>query len=183
MHAHETEMNLGAIAPETPIQENIDSVHCFCYKGYRIIPLAGFEIKAKVLSKHDYRVGRESSLSSTDLALGWGRMSDDEVLSHLEISQSHRWYHWHTEDFPIPRWEIETHSANMHMIPKNTVIATKLKKVHKGDLVSLKGKLVNVNALDGWHWMSSLSRDDTGEGACEVIFVEAIEVEKLKQRQ
>ena len=54
-----------------------------------------------------------------DLALGWGRMSDSDVLAKIDITQSGRFYYWHVDDFPIPRREIETSSANMHMIPSD----------------------------------------------------------------
>jgi hypothetical protein len=31
---------------------------------------------------------------------------------------------------------------------------------------------VRVEAADGWSWTSSLTRDDTGPGACEVMWVD-----------
>ena len=56
-------------------------------------PLAGFSVEARVLSRENYRLGREAELSPTDLALGWQRMREDPVLAQLKISQSSRWYH------------------------------------------------------------------------------------------
>jgi len=34
--------------------------------------------------------------------------------------------------------------------------------------------LVEVKAQDGWTWRSSLSREDTGNGACELMLVEEV---------
>jgi hypothetical protein len=36
--------------------------------------------------------------------------------------------------------------------------------------------LVNATRADGWHWNSSLSRDDTGAGACELLLLSDIAV-------
>jgi hypothetical protein len=32
--------------------------------------------------------------------------------------------------------------------------------------------LVEADGRDGWKWRSSLTRDDTGDGACELMWVE-----------
>jgi hypothetical protein len=103
-------------------------------------------------------------------------MSDESVLQHFEIAQRNRWYYWRTDNFVIPRREVETHSANMHMIPANEDIAKQLTMIDEGDLVTLTGKLVNVSADDGWRWNSSLTRSDTGQGACELIYVESLSI-------
>jgi hypothetical protein len=35
----------------------------------------------------------------------------------------------------------------------------------------LEGYLVNITGANGWHWNSSMSRDDTGGGSCEVLYL------------
>jgi len=168
----------GVLAPEIPIQENDNLIGKFSFNGYQIKPLAQFQLTAKVLSRENYSSGREADLSPTDLAFGWGRMSDESVLSQLSISQSGRWYRWKpiSNSYPIPRREIETSSANMHLIPKNESVQYDLDNVRQGDIVSLSGYLVRVDASDGWHWVSSQTRGDTGAGACELIFVESLDI-------
>ena len=138
---------------------------------YVITPLADVEITAKVLGKENYYLDRESDISPVDLALGWGRMSDPAVLEQISISQSSRWYYWKTPKFPIPRKEIETHSANMHIIPANDYVRDNLKEVEEGQHVKIRGNLVRVDASDGWFWKSSLTRNDTGNRACELVYV------------
>lgn len=164
----------GVLAPEQPRQHSLAQAAAIRKEQYQITPLASFTIKARVLARKNYRFGREADLSPVDFALGWGRMSDQAVLAAIEISQSNRWYHWRTDNFPIPRREIETSSANMHLIPADGVVANQLDRVRQGDVVELRGKLVAVTAPDGWRWQSSLSRDDTGNGSCEVVWVEDV---------
>ena len=100
-------------------------------------------------------------------------MSDESILENIQISQSGRFYRWRVQQFPIPRREIETHSANMHLIPANDSVKAKFKQVRSGDIVELTGALVNVNSdIDNWRWTTSKTRNDTGNGACELIWVE-----------
>lgn len=148
----------------------------FRVEGYSIYPLQDFSIEARVLGREDYHLGREADLSPTDLALGWGPMADPQVLASIHISQGNRWYFWRADTMPIPRREIETHSANMHMIPANDSVARSLARVGKDDRIRLSGKLVRVEADDGWRWVSSLSREDTGAGACELVWVESLDI-------
>jgi hypothetical protein len=140
-----------------------------------LAPLAGFSIDARVLSRRDYRSDREARYAPTDLALGWGRMGEDRVLARLDITQSARWYRYrYGGDPPIPPAEIDRSAANMHMIPGNDAVAAALREVEPGERVRIDGWLVEVRAPDGWRWRSSLSREDTGAGACELVYVCAI---------
>jgi hypothetical protein len=159
-----------------PLQSDVPaSLAPFRLQDASLQPLAGFSVEARVLSREDYSLGREAEFSPTDLALGWGRMGDDAVLDRLDIRQSSRWYHYRWRgDPPIPPREIVRSSANMHMIPADETVASALHDVEPGQRLRIDGWLVQVDANDGWHWRSSLTRADTGSGACEVVYVCAI---------
>lgn len=62
----------------------------------------------------------------------------------------------------------------MHMIPANDEIERQLKSIRAGNMVHLKGFLVEVTGKDGFRWKSSLTRTDTGGGACELVLVESL---------
>ena len=161
---------VGEIAANTPLQKNA-SAGAVQLNGFTITPLMDYSIEARVLSKEDYSFGTEAEVSPTDLALGWGPMSDEAVLSKIDISQGNRFFYWRVNEFPIPQREIEIHAANTHIIPANRLVEQQLKSVRKGQVVKLKGQLVEVSRADGWHWRSSLTREDTGNGACELMYV------------
>ncbi|MEO6104536.1 MAG: hypothetical protein ABIP44_13000 [Pseudoxanthomonas sp.] len=163
-------------AGAAPLQSDVpDSLRSFGLPAATLRPVAGFSIDARILSRQDYRLGRESDLSPTDLALGWKRMREDAVLSQLRISQSSRWYSYRWQDQPpLPPAEIARSSANMHMIPANGAVADALADIGKDDNVRIDGWLVEATAPDGWRWRSSTTREDTGGGACEVVYVCAI---------
>ena len=168
----------GILIPDAPSQTNIRGGTPWEKGGYRITPLAEFQLRARLLSKHRYWLDRESQLSPIDFLLGWGPMSDQKVLDQLSLSQGSRWYEWQASQLPIPQREIEAHCANMHMIPANPDIERQLKQARIGDIVELKGYLISVQAPDGWHWKSSLTRTDTGGSSCELVWVEEFEMEK-----
>ncbi|WP_297809785.1 hypothetical protein [uncultured Methylophaga sp.] len=166
----------GVKVEQPPRQTPIDNGEDFAHSQYLITPLADIEMKAKVLSREDYMLDRESELAPTDLALGWQQMSDESVLAQIGISQSGRWYRWRVDEFPIPRRAIETQSANMHMVPANEQVAAMLDNVRSGQIISLQGQLIRAQASDGWRWQSSLTREDTGDNACELVYVTALEI-------
>lgn len=161
---------------EAPLQSAVpSSMAPLPLEGAALEPLAGFSVEARVLSREDYRMGREADFSPTDLALGWGRMTEDAVLAQLTISQGGRWYRYSWKrDPPIPLGEIIRSSANMHMLPADDTVAAALRDVAAGDRVRIDGWLVQVNTPDGWRWRSSLTREDSGGGACEVVYVCAV---------
>lgn len=167
----------GVLVSTEPRQVNLERGPTWQKDAYTIKAKAEFEIEARVLSKELYSLGREADLSPVDLALGWGVMSDSGVLKHLTISQANRFYFYRWENEPprSPR-EIATHSANMHMVPASDAIAAKLKKVRPGEIVHLRGYLVEISASDGWFWNSSMTREDTGDGACELVRVESVDI-------
>ncbi|MGA9852582.1 MAG: hypothetical protein WBR15_06590 [Gammaproteobacteria bacterium] len=168
----------GVLAPDAPQQTNLSGPQALLHiKDATLEPLAKFALTARVLSREDYHFDDGSFLSPTDLALGWGRMSDSAVLRHINIQQGVRFYTWSVRNYPIPPREIETSSANMHMIPADAEVTRELKRVRVGDLITLDGLLVEADRPGGWRWRSSLTRDDTGPGACELVYVEDLTID------
>jgi hypothetical protein len=169
----------GILVPERPLQQAPRSAALIHIDSYRLKPRADFQIRARVLSREDYSWGNEADLSPVDLALGWGVMSDQAVLDRISIHQSSRWYYTRYElPAPIPDSAIIQNSGNMHMIPADKRILNKLKKIRRGDVVQLRGQLVDIDADSGWRWRTSLKRDDTGGGSCEIVYVQNIVVEE-----
>jgi len=169
----------GILVAEKPQQVDLQP-SVFMLDDYQITRKASFEIRARVLSKEPYYLNRTADLSPIDLALGWNVMSDSAVLEQIEISQSGRWYRTKYElPPPISEQQIISNSSNMHMIPARKDIERSIKKLREGDIVRLRGYLVDVDHDSGWYWRSSMSRTDTGDGACELVYVESISIETL----
>jgi len=166
----------GVLIAEEPVQNEISPNDApFDYKNFHLQPLTHFALDARVLHQKIYRYDRFASLVLVDLAVGWGAMSDQAVLDQLEISQSARFfrYEWSHQP-PIPREEIVSHATNLHLIPSTDVIASQCKSLRSGALIHLRGMLVEATGPEIGTWRSSLSRTDSGNGACELVWVEEI---------
>jgi len=162
---------------EVPVQRSYSGRAAFEVNGHEVRPLAEFAVTARVLSVERYHSDRAAQLSPVDLALGWGSMSRKSVTERISVSQSGRWYHWrYSGEPPIPHGEIATSSANMHIVPASKEVAKIVADADAGSIVSLRGYLIEAKGKDGWTWRSSLSRDDSGDGSCEVLFVQAAQV-------
>ncbi len=167
----------GVLIREEPEQLLLNGAEApFASHGWVLKPLAIYSIKARVLSKASYFGTRNGELAPYDLAVGWGPMSDSAVLRKLEITQSGRWYHWqYWGDPPAPRQDIISHSANMHLIPDNDTVRSAIGSLRVGALVEMKGYLVEARrTAPVLTWRSSLRRDDTGDGSCELMLVRSL---------
>jgi len=167
----------GVLAPDDPRQELLSDGPHWQLGDYDVHALALFALRARVLSAERYRFDREADLAPVDLALGWGPMSANAVLDTLSIGQGGRFYSWSSREPMIEPREISRHSANMHMVPLDADVRATLLDARRGNLVDLKGWLVEAQGKDGWRWRSSLSRDDVGSGACELVLVQTVQLE------
>lgn len=167
----------GEIAPHEPVQTDIDTIAKARLGRWTLTPRATYDIEARILSREDYRFDALASLVPEDLALGWGPMSDNRILVDFDISQSVRFYTWHPRTaLPIPREVVISHSANTHVIPADSHIREQLSRLRVGEVVRLTGLLVDAVRDDGARVHTSLTRTDSGAGACEVMLVEQVDV-------
>lgn len=164
---------------QSPLQTKPEQLpEAWVMEGVDITPLAGFSLAGRVLSTEGYRAGKEARISPLDLAIGWGPMTQSQVIDQLDIQQGGRWYTWRTRPgASIETKQIIEYSSNMHMVPANDTVARTLSKVKQGQRVRLDGWLVEAKDPDGWKWRSSLRRTDTGDGACELVYVCRVEIE------
>jgi len=163
----------GVLIESEPAQIEIAGTELVEFGEYKLKLLARFSVDARILHQKVYRYDRESKLAPVDLALGWREMSDQAVLDRLTISQSTRFY-WYQYQMPppIPREQIVSRSTNVHVIPASPAVASFCKSLRAGELVHLEGKLVEATGPEINSWRSSLSRTDSGNGACELMLVE-----------
>ncbi len=128
--------------------------------------------------KAKYSRGWDSKISKYDFALAWGKLAEPEMKKHIKYSQWGRFYFYKYKwNCPISKEFISRHSSNHHLIAANNNILRALRNVRKNKLVKLSGFLVNVSGTykdRKVNWKSSLTRDDTGDGACEILYVKKV---------
>lgn len=168
----------GVLAPGDPVQltlpENAPEIRL---KGWTLTPLATYSIHARVLSKRKYSSDSTSAISPLDFLVGWGPMSDSSILGTMSFRQSQRFGYWQPgQNTPLSPAEIASHAANIHLIPANDAVRDRLASLRVGSLVQLRGKLVEATLAGnkGAPWRSSLTRTDTGNHSCEILYVESV---------
>ncbi len=187
----------GRIDPavlKPPLQESLVDQELieFAKDGYEyeLTPLFSYSINGLLVSKMNYRLfslHKYDNLFPLDICLIWGGNVEKKIHKNkrVKFSQDCRWcwVKWRGNvDFNF------SEIANSHLLIKDKRLERKIKKLVAGDQVNIKGKLVNVKAqlvgkADKWEpqtfsWNSSTNRTDQGAGACEVIYVEDVQVLK-----
>lgn len=157
--------------------------------GETVIPLASYKIQAILLSKEAYASWFDNAggISKWDLALAWGPAANKEVIEAIAPEQYGRWVKWkvplenpaikNLKDPDNPEktvFKILEHSlANVHVICDEPT-AKALGKLRKYQTVTLTGNLIEVHFPKGARpWRSSLSREDSGAHACEIMHVKS----------
>jgi hypothetical protein len=109
----------GVLIGADPTQVNLPRDEpTFDFGDFHLKPLARFTLDARLLHSRVYRFDPGARLVPIDLAVGWGPMSDQQVLDRLHITQSMRffWYEYQNPP-PIPKDQIINHATNIHIIP------------------------------------------------------------------
>jgi len=161
-----------------PVQILTDQPEVINYQGrdgsVSLVLLASYDIQAAVKSIHRYTSDYSTQVSTMDLVLAWGKLNQPAIDSQISYRQSNRWYYFQfNPECPVDSSYIQNHSANVHLIPADDNIRRQLNSLRKNDTVQMKGYLVAVNFAPG-EWRSSLSRQDSGGGACEIFYVTEI---------
>jgi hypothetical protein len=166
----------GVLAAADPEQHDIDAA-AVRRGDFTLQPRASFSATVRILRREDYAMDWVAPLVPTDFAVGWGALSDSAVLAHIEISQANRFYFWRTRTWPVSRQVIERHSANWHVIAASDAVRATLDRLRAGSVVELEGQLVDIEGRKAT-MATSLSRNDTGPGACEILLASSVRVLK-----
>lgn len=171
-------------AAAAPVQEMVEGAEPvrLASGGYdwEIRPLARFSAGGIVVGRERYHFGWAADLVPCDVALAWGDLVASGAYRDLSWSQGNRWYFWRwSGSFPYDNTFIGRHSANVHVIASTTTLRRSVCSLDSGDLVKLTGFLVHAEGHSGNDhvvWSSSLSRDDSGDGSCELLYLDSLQV-------
>jgi hypothetical protein len=157
---------------------------------YELTPLYDYEISALIVHLMDYRWFSLSKIDNAipmDVGLIWGTNVKNKIYQNKSVT--------FTQDcrFLYIRWSGHLNVnmneiSNNHMVVNKSELESKMKTLSVGDQVKIKGKLVNLKArytgkssdvgTKDVELQSSISRDDREGGACEIIYLEHMEILK-----
>jgi len=155
--------------------------------GYRIQPRYSYDMRALVVSVHDSDTWWDyahkawsDNVNVVDLCVVWGENAASGVYHYLEFSNDQWTCHIQSSSqaaFEATDWDAV---ANNHMVTDDPAVAKRLRQVRIGDQIRVQGYLVDyttyVQGRDLGRRVSSEVRTDRGNGACEVLYVEAFDV-------
>lgn len=144
--------------------------------------VAEYKVAGRVVDVQDYYgYDLQNKLSPRDVGLTWGELAKEKNHTKLTWSSlGNRYLSWSTSD---REWlneiggtsRITECYSNNHLIPSDDKNKKLINKIKEGDFVRIEGYLVNIYSKksDGsyFYWNTSTSRSDSGDGACEVIYV------------
>lgn len=148
----------------------------FRIDGFRLLPRAEYDIAARVVGVARYRFDPWASLAPVDAVLTWGALTAPPYEGRVSYDQIGRYYFWSTRARDLDLHVIRTRSANVHLVPATDNLHRLLVRLDPGDRVRLRGLLVDAVGDDGMQLRTSITRRDTGPGACEVLWVEEARV-------
>ncbi len=118
-------------------------------------------------------------INVVDLCVAWGGAVREEIYKEYNFSNND------TFCVGVPKSEksrgIEIDSmSNNHLVTNSPSLVAELRKVRPGDQIRFAGHLINyARRIDGqgtWERHTSTVRTDTGDGACEVVYLNEFEV-------
>lgn len=165
-----------------PIQSSPNGKELIVLEGkdykYILTPKASYNVSALIKGKKKYDWDWGAQISPYDLLLVWGDLANTNIKDGIQYSQSGRWYHSrYPATCPYSYQYINDHAANTHIIPANQEVRKALDVINVNQKVRIEGYLIYLEGLykgKTVHWRSSLKRTDSGDGACEVFYVEKI---------
>ncbi len=149
---------------------------------YTVEPVFEYDLYGLVVSYRQHGEGSRmhrlarDHLNMADVCVVWGDNATSEYLGDLDFWNGVFTCNVHTSSRAA--WESfdMTEMSNNHLISDDPAIRERVADVAIGDQVHIRGVLASYGAIGGGRRGTSTTREDTGDGACEVIFVDTFEV-------
>jgi hypothetical protein len=151
---------------------------------YTIEPSHTYVIQGLVVSKHnadtwwDYvHAAWNDHLNITDLCVVWGNNASSGIYQKLSFSSSQWTCNWETTSHESFQAFDPHQISNNHLLTDDARLAARLRKVRTGDQIRITGHLASYRHQGtGGELLRGTStvRTDTGNGACETIFVDEV---------
>lgn len=175
--------NPGAVTPEQtavdlpPIEFNFEN------KAYKLTPRARYKLEGLIVSQHrsdsifDLMHARTGDyLNSRDFCTVWGDMLKSGLYRDMKFTSGDWTCYFSAASYQIFNRAKLDEIANNHILVKDEKTRRAIEKLELGDEVRIQGMLVDYDIDGSPMRRTSLVRTDTGNGACETLYVESVEV-------
>lgn len=159
---------------------------------YLVKPEFSYELDGVVVSYHDaddltdiwHHKRWKDFINLRDLCVIWGGNVESGVYKRMTFSNDN-WTCWASWPDAAAGALFKMNAlSNNHLLTDDDAVKTALMSAEPGDHVRLKGVLASYsNKASGFQRGTSVIRDDTGNGACETIYLDEFKVIKKANRK
>ena len=158
---------------------------------YTLEPSYHYDLQGVVVSLYDsdtwYDISHQNDPGNIrDICVVWGRNVSSGIYRDVKYKSGEFTctFAWPTVlDPPFNIYQ----GANNHVLPANEAVARKIKSVVRGDQIRMQGYLADYTVFDPrsgnrYGRKTSTTRNDRGNGACEIVYVTDLEILKPTSR-
>lgn len=137
---------------------------------HNVKPLYNYRIVGMVVScgfSKSMAEYRSDDLNIMDAGIIWGSNLNPSIYKKIEFYNNGVWLHAKTKDQDVWEHLDQSQLSNNHLLCTDPLLKKQIKAIKRGDIISIKGCLVSYSGRG-----SSVDRNDSGDGACETIWVD-----------
>jgi hypothetical protein len=159
---------------------------------YTVNPKFSYELDGVVVGYHDaddfsdiwHHKRWKDFINLRDLCVIWGGNVESGVYKSMTFSND-SWTCWASwPDASVGALFKMNALSNNHLLTDDDAVKTALMSAEPGDHIRLKGVLASYsNKASGFQRGTSVIRDDTGNGACETIYLDEFKIIKKANRK
>jgi len=154
---------------------------------YLITPEYEYSLEGVVVSTHNADAFLDMAhheewrdfINIRDLCIIWGNNVKSGVYKDMQFENGN-WTCWYSWPNANVRQRFKNNQlSNNHLLTGEESVKRAIMEAKPGDHIHIEGMLVNyANSANGFKRGTSISRTDTGQGACETIYVEKFDIIK-----
>lgn len=166
----------GIMADEKPNIERLTWEEPFTFKGATFTPKRKINGEVRVLKRKRYFFDTFSKYSPVDAMVGWNQLSDSRNLDYIYYNLGDRTYRLDLTRPPLPMNTIYEESDLWHFIPSSEEINQKLKALRDGEIVHVKGLLVDISNESDFTFKTNTELSTAKKKKGFIIWVEELKI-------
>ncbi len=168
---------------QDPVQTTVELPGTFdvARKGitYTVTPIFSYELWGMIVSYHHADSFMDIShkrwndfLNAKDICVIWGKNVASDAYRRMKFRNRDFTCFYSYPDETARTMFTEDCLSNNHILPADSLVARRVMSARRGDQIHLKGWLVSYGQKGSPYMrMTSTTRTDRGNGACETVFV------------
>lgn len=166
----------GIMAKDEPKITRITWQEPFTFKGATLTPQKLIEAEVRIVKRKRYFFDPFSKFSPVDAVVGWNEMSDQRNLDYIYFSLDDRDFELDLTRPPLKLSQIKGESDFWHFIPSTVQIDEELKKLRDGNIIKVKGMLVDMSHETLFNYSTRTTLTDNVKKKAFLVWVEDIQV-------